>query len=237
MPDSTPSTPPAAEVLSLVEARVLGCLIEKELATPEYYPLTLNALVNACNQKNNRDPVLALTSRDVEIALEGLRRRHLAGLFAGADARVPKFKQTLDLVYPMETADRVILCELLLRGPQTTGELRGRGERMTPLPDVAAVDAALARLSERPAGPLVLKLERQPGQKEARWAQLLTGEPPAQTVGTGGGSVASHDTGPAEPLKVAITLPPEAETRFAALEAEVGRLREEVVKLRQALGG
>lgn len=230
--------PPASvavpeDPLSLTEARVLGCLIEKELATPEYYPLTLNALINACNQKNNRDPVLAMNVRDTEIALDGLRRRRLAGLFAGADARVPKFKQTIDLVYPMETADRVVLCELLLRGPQTSGELRGRGERLCAFPDVAQVDEALARLAARPAGPLVVKLARQPGQKEARWAQLLTGEPAAS---------ASYPTGspgertPAAALKVELTLPPEAESRFAALEAEVARLREEVATLRRDLG-
>ena len=153
MHDSNPTADAPMDALTPVEARVLGCLIEKELATPEYYPLTLNALVNACNQKSNRDPLMALSSRDVEIALDGLRRRRLAGLFSGADARVPKFKQTIDLVYPMETTDRVILCELLLRGPQTSGELRGRGERMAPLPDVAAVVEALARLAGRPAGP------------------------------------------------------------------------------------
>ena len=221
---------PSSDHLTALEARVLGSLIEKELATPEYYPLTLNALVNACNQKSNRDPVLALTPRDVEIALDSLRRRRLAGLFAGADARVPKFKQTIDLVYPMETADRVILCELLLRGPQTAGELRTRGERMAPLTDVATVEDALARLAARPAGPLTVKLSRQPGQKEARWAQLLTGEPPPS---------AAHDPadpGPAAPLKVLLVLPPEAEARFAALEIEVASLREELATLRRSLG-
>jgi uncharacterized protein YceH (UPF0502 family) len=213
---------------------VLGCLIEKELATPEYYPLTLNALMNACNQKNNREPVLAMTARDTEIALDGLRRRRLAGLFAGADARVPKFKQTLDHVYPMETADRVVLCELLLRGPQTGGELRGRCERMYAFSDVAAVEEALARLAGRPAGPLVVKLARQPGQKEARWAQLLTGEPSAAATST---SATSGEHGGAhEPLRVQVALPPEAEARFAALESEVARLREEVATLRRELG-
>lgn len=221
---------PSSDHLTALEARVLGSLIEKELATPEYYPLTLNALVNACNQKSNRDPVLALTPRDVEIALDSLRRRRLAGLFAGADARVPKFKQTIDLVYPMETADRVILCELLLRGPQTAGELRTRGERMAPLTDVATVEEALARLAARTAGPLTVKLSRQPGQKEARWAQLLTGEPAPS---------AAHDPadpGPAAPLKVQLVLPPEAEARFAALELEVASLREELATLRRSLG-
>jgi len=238
MSDPTPvPAVAAADDLSLPEARVLGCLIEKELATPEYYPLTLNALVNACNQKNNRDPVLALTARDVEIALEGLRRRRLAGLFAGADARVPKFKQTIDLVYPMETADRVVLCELLLRGPQTSGELRNHGERMFPLPDVPTVEDTLARLAGRPAGPLVVKLARQPGQKEARWAQLLTGEPALESpVVEPAVSGANAEARSPLAVKVTVALPPEAEARFAALEAEVARLRGEVAALRQALG-
>jgi uncharacterized protein YceH (UPF0502 family) len=230
MNDPIPATA-TADPLSLTEARVLGCLIEKELATPEYYPLTLNALVNACNQRNNRDPVLAMTARDTEIALDGLRRRRLAGLFAGADARVPKFKQTLDLVYPMETSDRVVLCELLLRGPQTGGELRGRCERMHTFADVAAVEDALARLAARPAGALIVKLARQPGQKEARWAQLMTGEPPA------GAAAASPEGTSSEPLRVELALPAEAEARFSALEAEVARLRDEVTALRRELQG
>ncbi len=233
MDESPPAAAPDADQLSIVEARALGCLIEKELATPEYYPLTLNALVNACNQKSNRDPVMALTTHDVEVALDGLRRRRLAGLFAGADARVPKFKQTIDLVYPMELSDRVVLCELLLRGPQTPGELRGRCERLAPFPDVARVDEALARLAARGAGALVVKLERQPGQKEARWAQLLTGAPPAATAV--GSAVSAHQ--PAEPLRVALTLSPEAEARMTALETEVARLRGEVADLKKALGG
>jgi uncharacterized protein len=226
---SAPIAAPGETPLSLIEGRVLGCLFEKELATPEYYPLSLNALVNACNQKSNRDPVLALSAREVEAALDGLRQRRLAGLFAGADARVPKFKHTLDLVYPMETADRVVLCELLLRGPQTSGELRGHCDRLHSFPEVSAVEEALARLAHRPPAALVVRLERLPGQKEARWAQLLTGAPDAPA------SPAAST--PGEPLKVALTLPPEAEARIAGLEAEVARLRDEVAELRRALGG
>ncbi|MBE2213796.1 MAG: YceH family protein, partial [Opitutaceae bacterium] len=168
---------PLPEPLSALEARVLGCLIEKELSTPEYYPLSLNALVNACNQKNNRDPVMLLSAREVEVTLDGMRQRRLAGLFAGADARVPKFRHTLDLVLPMEVPDRAVLAELLLRGPQTPGELRGRCERMVAFGSVEQVDEVLARLAARPAGAVVCHLPRQPGQKEARWAQVLTGEP------------------------------------------------------------
>jgi uncharacterized protein YceH (UPF0502 family) len=224
---ATPAEPPALSLpngpLSALEARVLGCLIEKELATPDIYPLSLNALVNACNQRSNRDPVLDAAAREVETALDGLRHRRLATVFAGADARVPKYRQTLDLVWPVEAGARVLLCELLLRGPQTAAELRIRTERMLPL-SAEDVEAHLATLAARPDGPLVRRLERQRGQKESRWAQLLTGEPAAAPAA-------------GEPLAVALTLPPEAEQRFAALEAEVARLRDEVAALRRALGG
>ncbi len=218
-----PDPPPAAdEPLSPVEARVLGSLIEKELATPEYYPLSLNALVNACNQKSNRHPVLALGAHEVELALDALRRRRLAGLFAGADARVPKFKHTIDLVHPMETAERVVLCELLLRGPQTPGELRNRCERLHPIADPSEAEAILQRLAERPAGPLVTRLERQPGQKEARFAHLLSG-PPAP------GAPAHDHADASEP-------PTGAEARLAALEREIAELRARLDDLRRRLG-
>ncbi|BET65967.1 YceH family protein [Opitutales bacterium ASA1] len=231
---SSDSSAPAnsSQPLSPLEARVLGCLIEKELTTPEYYPLSLNALVNACNQKSNRHPVLAVGPREVETALDGLRQLRLAGLFAGADARVAKYKQTLDLVYPMETADRVVLCELLLRGPQTPGELRGRCERMHPFPDVAAVEAALERLAGRPAGPLVKRLPRQSGQKEVRSAQLLTGEPDLDGASAG----SAPDSSPDAPLAVSLRLPPEAEARIAALENDVATLRAQLADLRRQLG-
>lgn len=218
-----------SQPLSPLEARVLGCLIEKELTTPEYYPLSLNALVNACNQKSNRQPVIAATHQDVEVALDGLRRLRLAGLFAGADARVPKFKQTVDLVYPMEKADRVVLCELLLRGPQTPGELRAHCERMHGFEGVGQIEEALERLAHRPAGPLVTTLPRQPGQKEVRRAQTLTGE------------VTFEETSPetaAQPGAMAIQmrLPEEAESRIAALERDVSELRTLLEELRRELG-
>ena len=234
--DPTPAPPasPLSEPLSAVEARVLGCLIEKELSTPEYYPLSLNALVNACNQRNNRDPVLLLSARDVEVALDGMRHRRLAGLFAGADARVPKFKHTLDAVLPMEVADRAVLAELLLRGPQTGGELRGRCERMHAFGAVDQVEEVLARLAARPAGAVVKLMPRRPGQKEARWAQVLTGEPALEESASG----REPSSGPPAPhaLTVQMKLPPEAEARFAALEAEVTRLAGELERLRRALG-
>ncbi|HWL16827.1 MAG TPA: YceH family protein [Opitutus sp.] len=216
--------------LSALEARVLGCLIEKELTTPDVYPLTLNALVNACNQRNNRAPLLSVGASEVELALEQLRHKQLVTHFAGADARVAKFKQRIDDVFPMETAARAMLGELLLRGPQTSAGLRGNSERMGAMPDLAEIEVILAELAARPAGAIVRKLPRQPGQKEARWTQLLTGEPATGTleVTTAGGVT--------EPLTVAVTLPPEAERRIAALETEVAALRTELNQLREALG-
>jgi uncharacterized protein YceH (UPF0502 family) len=223
--DTDVSAAPAP--LSPLAARVLGCLIEKELVTPDVYPLTLNALVNACNQKNNRDPVMSVTSRDVEIALEELRLQRLAVVFAGADARVAKYKQKIDAVYPMDVAGRAIMGELLLRGPQTSAGVRGNAERMCAMPDLAGIEAILADLAGRPSGALVRKLPRQPGQKEARWAQLLTGEPETSAAGS--------DASPS-PVTVTVTLPAEVEARFAALDAEVKQLRDELARLRKSLG-
>lgn len=224
---SDPASNSAAEApLSALELRVLGCLIEKELATPDIYPLSLNALLNACNQRSNRAPVMAVEAPEVEAAIERLRERRLASRFVGADSRVPKFKQTFDAVYPVSAEERVLLAELMLRGPQTAAALRGNAERLSPLPDVGAVEAMLADLAARPPAPLVVKLARVAGQKEARWAQLLGGEPATGDLGAA----------PAEPLKVSLVLPPEAEQRIAALETEVARLAAELTRLRAALG-
>lgn len=204
---------------------MLGCLIEKELATPEYYPLTLNALVAACNQKNNRDPVVSVGPSEVEAALEGLRSRKLASVYAGADARVPRHKHTMEQVFPLEKTALALIAELLLRGPQTTAGLRGNGERLGPMPDLGELEAILAALASRPSGGLVRKLSRLPGQKEARWAQRLTGDTEAK------------ETAPASPLTVAVALPPEAEERIAALEREVASLKAALAELKNALGG
>lgn len=222
----TDTPPPAAgpRPLSAPAARVLGCLIEKEFATPDIYPLTLNALVNACNQRSNREPVMEVTGREAEAALEELRARHLAVVFAGADARVPKYKQKIDAVHPMEPAARALLGELLLRGPQTAAGLRANAARLHPMPAAEEFDLILADLAGRLSGALVQKLPRQPGQKEARWAQLLSGAPAVEP-----GAAAA-------PLTVAVTLPPDAELRLAALEAEVVHLRAELARLRQSLG-
>lgn len=229
--EETPSTPPLAldPPLPPLEARVLGCLIEKESTTPDVYPLTLNSLVNACNQKSNRDPVMAVGAREVEIALENLRARHLVTLFAGADARVQKYKHRLDEVFPMEPAARAMMGEFLLRGPQTAAGVRSNAARMVAMPDLAEVDAILNVLATKPAGALVVHLPRLPGQKEARWAQLLTGEPTLPEP-------AAHQA-EATPLKVEIALPPEVEARIAALEEKVAGLSAEVARMRSEASG
>ncbi|MFZ5496323.1 MAG: YceH family protein [Verrucomicrobiota bacterium] len=215
--------------LDALEARVLGCLIEKEATTPDVYPLSLNALVNACNQKNNRAPVMELGEREVEGALDRLRGRRLVTAFSGANARAIKYKHRFGERFPVEPLAQAMVAELLLRGPQTTAGLRGNCERMAAVPDLAGCEALLVHLSGG-AEPLVRKLPRQTGQKEARWAQLLTGEPTAEDL--------AGAEGAREPLQVAVamTLPPEVEKRLATLEAEVAGLKSELARLRKALG-
>lgn len=163
------------EILNEIEARVIGCLIEKELTTPEYYPLTLNALVAACNQKTNRDPVVNYDEQTVQKALDDLRERNLAYVFYGSTSRVPKYKHILDKVYELEPSEVAVICVLLLRGAQTLGELRGRTDRLYNFSNLGEVQETLDNLIRREES-LVVKLERQAGQKEARFAHLLSGE-------------------------------------------------------------
>ena len=169
--------------LDALEARVLGCLVEKEITTPDQYPLSLNALVNACNQKSNRDPVLALDEATVQATLDGLGRRHLVLERSGFGSRVLKYRHRLcnGDHNPLQLAPRelAVLCELLLRGPQTPGELKARVQRLAPFADADEVEATLAALAARPDGPFVVRLPRQIGARDARWAQLFTGEPAA----------------------------------------------------------
>ena len=161
--------------LTEVEARVLGSLIEKEITTPDYYPLSLNALVNACNQKNNREPVMSLSEDAVRDALGGLQSQRLAGPARGADSRVTKYEHRVQEVFNFTRGETAILCVLLLRGPQTPGELRGRTERMFRFEHLDDVQSALQRLMERDPA-LVKMLPRQPGTKESRYAHLLSGD-------------------------------------------------------------
>lgn len=223
-PESNSHLSPSDErPLSRLEGRVLGCLLEKESSTPDLYPLTLNALVNACNQRSNRSPVMAVSAADVTAAIESLRLKRFASLFSGADARVPKFRHTLDLVRPLDPTARAVLTELLVRGPQTVAELRSRSERLLPGRTAAEFESAIQELANHPGGAWVVLLPRQPGQKEARWGQTLAAEPPP-------------GEGSAEPLTVTATLPPEVEQRLARLEQEIADLRAEMAALRQALG-
>jgi uncharacterized protein YceH (UPF0502 family) len=159
--------------LDPAEVRVLGALLEKEIATPEYYPLSLNALVNACNQKSNREPVVAYDDETVEDALERLRLKALASRITGRDSRVPKHEQRFTEKYNLGRREAAILCVLMLRGPQTPGELRGRSERLHTFDDLDEVESTLGRLAEME---FVKKLPRQTGFKEQRWTHLLSGD-------------------------------------------------------------
>jgi len=203
-------------ILTDTEVRVLGCLIEKELATPEYYPLTLNALTNACNQKSNRDPVMQLDEADVVRALDALRFKQLA-LLSAEGGRVPKYRHILTEKLRFSPAELAVLAELLLRGPQTVGELRTRAERMHAFADLAAVEEVLEELQGR-TPPLVTKLPRQPGRKEQRYVQLFAGEPELD----------------AEEHPV---LPEAARLRVMAEEGRLARLEEEVASLRAEVAG
>ena len=215
--------------LQPVEARVLGTLIEKELTTPDGYPLSLNALVNGCNQKSNRDPVTGFGSADVEAALRDLRLNHLAVEMTTSGARVLKYAHRADERLELQPPGLAVLAELLLRGPQTPGELRGRAARMAELPDLAALDRVLDVLRERR---LVTRLEPLPGSRSARWMQLLAPD----LHDTGGAAPASGPApSPSPPTPDGSGDPPARSTprvaepaglaaRLADLEARVARL-------------
>jgi uncharacterized protein YceH (UPF0502 family) len=207
-------------LLDVIEVRVLGCLVEKDLATPEYYPLTLNALTNACNQKSNRDPVMSLEETDVVPALDNLRKKQLAHQSAEG-VRAAKYCHNLEGQLQLEPEEMAILCELMLRGPQTVGELRNRAERMCPVGDLQAVEALLQNLMTRQE-PLVTCLPRQPGRKEHRFAHLLSGVPDIQ----------ESSALPVEPARLQVAAENERITR---LEDEVAALRVELDELRSQL--
>jgi len=163
-------------ILNADEIRVLGSLIEKEMTTPDYYPLTLNALMHACNQKSSRDPVVSFDEQTVVRALDGLREKKLARVVSSPDSRVAKYRQIFTDTANLTQAELALLCVLMLRGPQTVGELRGRTERLCNFERVAEVEAALQRLINRDSGALVMLLPRQTGLKEPRFMHLLAGE-------------------------------------------------------------
>mgnify|MGYP006090630117 CR=1 FL=1 len=226
-------------VLSLLEARVLGCLMEKEATTPDAYPLSLNSLVNACNQKSNRSPLMSVGEEEVTAAIQLLRGKHLLTLFSGANARAIKYRHRFPEIWPIEPAARAMMCELILRGPQTAAGLRGNCERLAAVPDLTEFEELLADLAARPGGALVQKLPRQPGQKESRWAALIVEGAEPLMAGEGESRVSSSvgSAAPRVSVGVELKLPAAAEARIAALEAEVMGLREEIVALRESLGG
>lgn len=210
--------------LSALEARIVGCLIEKQITTPDQYPLSLNALTNACNQKSNRDPVLDLEEREVQACVDGLMRRQLVMERSGFGSRVPKYQHLFcnteygSLKFsPPQTA---IVCELLLRGPQTPGELRTHAARMAPLKDVSEVEAALEDLMTRPDGPFVAKLAREPGRRESRYMHLFSGDAPPVVEST------------SEPARATAGSSTSTAERIAALEATVAELRVEIEALK-----
>ncbi len=207
--------------LNSIEVRVLGSLIEKELTTPEYYPLSLNSLTNACNQKSNRDPAMALTEEDVVRALDSLRFKQLAVLSADG-GRVPKYRHLLAEKMSLMPAEQAIICELLVRGPQTVGELRTRGERMYPFGDLAAVEEVLQELMVRET-PLITLMPRQPGRKEGRYAQLFSGMPECL-----------EESSEARPEAARQRVAAENE-RIEKLEEEVAALRSDVAVLQRQM--
>ena len=207
-------------VLTAAQARVLGALIEKAVTTPEYYPLSLNALINACNQRSNREPVMNLDEDDVRQALHGLENKGLAGRVRSADGRVTKYEHWLGEAFNFGRAEEALVCVLLLRGPQTPGELRGRTERMHRFDEIADVLAGLQKLMEREP-PLAAVLPRPPGTKEARYAHLLSG--PVESIAL---AAAETSTGSDAATR---------DERIAQLEAEVAGLRQEVAALNRKI--
>jgi uncharacterized protein len=216
--------PTAPIVLTASQARVLGALIEKEVTTPEYYPLSLNALINACNQRSNREPVMNLDEEAVRMAVHRLDDLHLAGRARSADGRVTKYEHWLGEAFNFSRAETALICVLLLRGPQTPGELRGRTERMHTFDELTDVLAGLQKLMEREP-PLVAVLPRQPGTKEARYTHLLSGPVEAlraaaldSTMQPEAGQFAEQDAG--------------HEDRIVRLEVTVVELRQEIAALK-----
>lgn len=218
--------------LAPLEARVIGCLIEKAITTPDQYPLSLNAIVNACNQKSNRDPVMDLSEATVQQTLDSLSKKHLVMEKSGFGSRVPKYQHRFCNTefgnLKLDPQELAIVCELLLRGPQTPGELRTRASRMAPFGEAADSEAALARLRDRPDGPFVVQLAREPNRRDSRWAHLFSG-PVADAVPATGGP---------EPIGAPEGASPDMLTddRLGRLEREVAALRAELSELKRRLG-
>jgi uncharacterized protein YceH (UPF0502 family) len=206
--------------LTDTEVRVLGSLIEKDITTPDYYPLSLNALVNACNQKNNRDPVMSMDEDSVRYALSSLQEKRLAGPAGGADSRVTKYEHRLQEVFNFDRRETAIVCVLLLRGAQTPGELRGRGERMYRFDTLDDVQSTLQKLTDRG---LVKVLARQPGTKESRYVHLFAGDVPDDA------------TQALPPTRTSVSAGDHVDARITALESEVRSLKDQISDLRREL--
>jgi hypothetical protein len=217
-------------LLTPAQARVLGALVEKEVTTPDYYPLSLNALINACNQLTNREPVLHLDEEEVRLALRRLEDQGLAGRARGADGRVTKYEHWLGEAFNFTRAETALICVLLLRGPQTPGELRNRTDRLHRFDEISEVLAGLQKLSERDP-PLVAVLPRQPGTKEARYAHLLSG--PVESAIAPEPSSAPRFAIPSAPRNASDD--PAHEDRIAQLEATVAELKNEIATLNKRI--
>jgi uncharacterized protein len=217
--------------LNEYELRALAALVEKQIATPDYYPMTLNALVNACNQKNHRDPVVSYDETIVAKALDSLREKNLAYVFHGSEARAPKYGHLFPKAFDLSEAEIPLMCVLILRGPQTSGELRSRSQHLRSFESLAEVETLLQGLSLRDE-PLIVRLPRQPGSRESRFAHLLGGPvetpqseaPPRQAT--------SVQQAQAENDKIA-----KLEEEVASLRGELNELRQQFAEFRRELGG
>jgi len=219
--------------LTPAESRVLGCLIEKEITTPEYYPLSLNALINACNQRSNREPVMDLDEEAVRQALHGLEDDGLAGRTRSSDGgRVTKYEHWLGEAFNFSRAETALVCVLLLRGPQTPGELRGRTERMHRFDEISDVLAGLQKLMEREPS-LVVMLPRQPGTKESRYAHLLSGPVDAAAAMPAHGATPAQATVAPAYAPTFSGDPADQDGRLAQLEATVAQLRSDFEELKK----
>ena len=207
-----------ATILSDIETRVLGSLVEKQVTTPEYYPLTLNALTAACNQKNNRNPVTSYSEDEVSRGLESLREKNLAYVFYGSSSRVPKYKHVAPEVLHLNAAELALMCVLMLRGGQTPGELRGNASRLYDFSGLEEIEQTLNGLMSRDGEPMVARLPRQPGQKEVRFVHLLNGEPTPELL--------VESPAPRRP-------PPPSSDRVSILEQEVASLKSQLQDLQQ----
>jgi hypothetical protein len=213
-------------ILNEYEVRVLGALVEKKITTPEYYPLTLNSLINACNQKSSRDPVVSYDEATVQKALQSLRDKKLAYVFSGADARVPKYGHLFPEAMDLSHAETAVMCVLMLRGAQTPGELRTRTASLYNFESLEDVELALQSLMDDDIrkDPLIVKLPRQPGTKEARYAHLLSGEVNIEQMAVVVPTPRATSSSSSASIK---------EERIAALETEVATLKQELSELKQ----